>query len=98
MTIILSGKDIQELWEEAERNSCDLSCLGNSDVILEYPRWLGNGYRRLINLRSGISLVIHDYEYRDRFLLKLEPFQSDLEFVFGHREKCMKKELRMRQV
>lgn len=41
MTIILSGKDIHELWEEAEQNSRDLSCLGSSDVILEYPRWLG---------------------------------------------------------
>lgn len=82
MTIILLGKDIQELWEEAKQNSRDLSCIGD-DVILEYPRWLGNGYRKLINLRSGISLVIHDYEYRDQLLLKLEPCQSDLEFVFN---------------
>lgn len=83
MTIILLSKDIQELWEEAEQNSRDLSCLGNSDVILEYPYWLGNGYRRLINLRSGISIVIHDYEYRERLLLKLQPYKSDLELVFN---------------
>ncbi|QYO62296.1 hypothetical protein [Leptolyngbya sp. 7M] len=60
MTITLCRTDCHDLFEEAERSriACDSS---GFETIREYPKSLGEGYRRDIQLRPGLGLFIFDH-------------------------------------
>lgn len=84
MTIALSERNWHELWEESWQNSHS-DCSGSSDIILEYPKQLAQGYKRHIQLRNGSSLTLHNYDFPDDIIvIDEQPRKEDcLEFVFN---------------
>jgi AraC family transcriptional regulator, transcriptional activator of the genes for pyochelin and ferripyochelin receptors len=83
LTITVSQSDWDALWLEDWQKAEVAAYSDQFDITLQYPSQIGNGYKRWIQLRSGVSLVIHDYQLQDNVALEIEPFQSDLEFVFN---------------
>ncbi|TVQ12823.1 MAG: AraC family transcriptional regulator [Leptolyngbya sp. DLM2.Bin27] len=54
------------------------------DQTLTYPDWLGTGYKRDIELPSGISLTFHQYRLKTDVINCCEPAPQDwVEFVFS---------------
>ena len=85
MTLTLSAKDWHHLWQESRQNARIINPANPSDIILEYPQQLAKGYKRNIELRNGIFLTLHNYEFFDDIeIIKQQPCQEDcLEFVFN---------------
>ncbi|MCU0532931.1 MAG: hypothetical protein MUD14_03420 [Hydrococcus sp. Prado102] len=65
MTITLSQQSFWELIEEAEATAQHDPC-DPLDKTLKYPKQLGYGYYRNIELRSGLELEICNIRLRDR--------------------------------
>ena len=86
MTITLSDVDYWELWEESNQSTQHLpdtnSDTNSAEVIQKCPKQLGKGYRRHIQLRDKIQLLIHDYELDQDLSVNYEADISPLEFGF----------------
>jgi len=84
MTIGLSEKTWHKLWEESWQNSHSDGS-GSSDIILEYPKQLAQGYKRHIQLHNGNSLTLHNYDFPDDIVVIDEQLWKEdcLEFVFN---------------
>jgi len=80
MTISISQATYQQLVREAKK--CDNNSSDEFDGIWHYPKPLGQGYWRTINLREGLILDIADYQLRDRLRLKTLELQHPLECTF----------------
>jgi AraC-like DNA-binding protein len=66
MKIALLQEDFFELLEEVRQNGENSHNADDSDTLLAYPRQLGKGYIREIELRAGLDLSIRNYElYND---------------------------------
>lgn len=85
MKIILSDTDWHNLWEKSWQNAQPSASSDKSDIIVNCPRQLAKGYKRHIELRNGITLTLHNYEFfKDIVITKGQPFKEDcLEFVFN---------------
>jgi len=78
MTLIFSEREFQELWDNSTVQVAD-----SFDTIKKCPPQLGKGQKRRIQLRHGISILIHDYQFQDQLAVKLSPAkQFCLEFGF----------------
>uniref|UniRef100_B8HX82 Transcriptional regulator, AraC family n=1 Tax=Cyanothece sp. (strain PCC 7425 / ATCC 29141) TaxID=395961 RepID=B8HX82_CYAP4 len=64
MTLTLSEHEFDQLWATVKPQDRSLGC-DQFEQWLPYPKKLGTGYKRLIQLREGLELIIHDYCLRD---------------------------------
>lgn len=64
MTLTLSEDELGQLWATVKPQDRHLGC-DQFEQWLPYPKKLGTGYKRLIQLREGLELIIHDYCLRD---------------------------------
>jgi AraC-like DNA-binding protein len=85
MTTTISAADWHNLWEQSWQNTRRSASSDNSDIIVECPQQLAKGYKRHIELRNGITLTLHNYEFfQDIEIDRGQPFKEDcLEFVFN---------------
>lgn len=85
MTLTLLSTDWCDLWKESWQKAQLPNSTNNNDIIAECPRQLAQGYKRNIELRNGITLTLHNYEFfNDIKIIKQEPSQENcLEFVFN---------------
>ncbi|WP_026100348.1 AraC family transcriptional regulator [Fortiea contorta] len=89
MTITMSHQAYRELWQEIEETSqhCDPS--DPLDVIWKYPKQIGQGYIRCIELRAGLEIEIFDCCLRDRLILEIPEHLNWLKYhfhLFGQHE------------
>jgi AraC-like DNA-binding protein len=85
MTLTLSATDWHRLWQESRQNTQISNSANPFDLIVEYPQHLAKGYKRHIELRNGITLTLHHYEFfEDIKIINKPPSQENcLEFVFN---------------
>ncbi|WP_088889169.1 helix-turn-helix transcriptional regulator [Leptolyngbya ohadii] len=81
MAIVLSQSDYWELFNESEpiEQSPDLEYF---ETNLSYPKLLGQGYRREIELRDGLDLSIAHYQLHDAIIVRLPEREHPLEYSF----------------
>ena len=82
MTLILSQSAYQELVYESEQNQPTPDTSDGFDLTRPYPVKLGNGYTRYINLRTGLSLDIGNYQLHDEIITKSSDREHPLEYTF----------------
>ncbi|MTF38695.1 helix-turn-helix transcriptional regulator [Cyanobacterium aponinum] len=85
MTLTISATEWRNLWQESWQKALPLNPTSDHDIIAQYPAPLAQGYKRNIELRSGITLTLHNYEFFDDVkVIKQEAYQQNcLEFVFN---------------
>jgi AraC-like DNA-binding protein len=71
MTITLTGKEWDELWDEAIQNSKYNPASESVEILCEAPKRLGKGYRHHIEVYPELWLTILDCEYHDDILIKV---------------------------
>ncbi|WP_017653440.1 helix-turn-helix domain-containing protein [Fortiea contorta] len=83
MTITLSQQEFDGLFEETVEPSQHPDPDDAMDIVYKYPRRLGQGYWRRIQLRPGLELIIGNLQMRDRMII-LQPEQEHdaLEYHF----------------
>jgi AraC-like DNA-binding protein len=67
MTITISQIDYDNLFTEIKANSPQID---RFDLTYAYPLQLGQGYSRLIQLRSGLEINIEQYQLHDRLIMQ----------------------------
>ncbi|NJP20298.1 MAG: helix-turn-helix transcriptional regulator [Hydrococcus sp. CRU_1_1] len=88
MTITISQQSFWELMEEAEETAQHDPC-DPLDVTWKYPKQLGYGYYRNIELRPGLEIEICNIRLRDRVILNCPENYNCLEYhfhLFGQHE------------
>ncbi|MEH2275569.1 MAG: hypothetical protein V7K40_12485 [Nostoc sp.] len=75
MTITISEKAFDELFEETVEPCQYPDPNDVLDVVYKYPQQLGQGYWRNIQLRQGLELEIGNFQMRDR-IIKTHPEQE----------------------
>lgn len=85
MAITLPYATWYELWQESRRQARRVDPEDTSDQIAECPSQFATGYKRDIELRNGIELTLHRYEFHDDLsLTQMQPEDTGcLEFVFN---------------
>jgi AraC-like DNA-binding protein len=78
MTITLTLKEQDELWDEAERNS--LQKLEKFETISQIPRQLGKGSVVDIEVFPQLLLSIYDWQYHDNLHCKIPVSEHPLHF------------------
>ncbi|MEH2413542.1 hypothetical protein [Nostoc sp.] len=81
MTITLTLKDSQELWDEAIQNSRHNLPSQELDFYSQLPRQLGKGDIQGIELHPNFRLGIIDYEYHDHIVTKSPNWDHPLQFA-----------------
>lgn len=76
MTLFLSAKELNTRLVNPSANTVDLT--------LNDPKQISRGFRRYINLATGLDLQIDDYELYEELVIETNPFgpRSYLEFSF----------------
>jgi hypothetical protein len=84
VTITFQDGELRQLLREHVQ-STQPELLGNTqNQTLTYPAWLGTGYKRDIDLPSGIDLTLHRYRLHKDLVQVCTSEQSDcFEFVFS---------------
>jgi len=82
MTLTLSQSAYWELVYESEDNQPIPDAADEFDVTYQYPVKLGNGYSRCINLRTGLSLDIANYQLHDEIITKSSDREHLIEYSF----------------
>ncbi|NEU76146.1 helix-turn-helix transcriptional regulator [Hassallia byssoidea VB512170] len=83
MTITLSQQAFDELFQETVERSQHPDPDDVLDVVYKYPRRLGQGYWRVIQLRQGLELIIGNLQMRDRMITTHPEQENDwLEYHF----------------
>jgi AraC family transcriptional regulator, transcriptional activator of the genes for pyochelin and ferripyochelin receptors len=86
MSLILSEKALPTLFQE-EGSSLPLKQLGTYELTLPRseaaPQSSSRGYKRSINLRYGLNLLIRDYWLQDVLVEENLPSASELTLEFG---------------
>ena len=80
MTIVLSLANYWELFDQVEQAGEIKDKSHNFETICDYPKLLGQGYCRDIQLRPGLLLTIEDYFNQEGWFLKHAPREHPLEF------------------
>lgn len=81
MAIVLSQSDYWELFNESEPIE-PTSYLDPFEISLSYPKLLGQGYRREVELRDGLELAIAHYQLHDAVIMRLPEREHPLEYSF----------------
>jgi len=81
MTIKLLQKDYHNLFEEAELTHPPVSC-DEFETIFYYPKQLGEGYQRSIQLRRELYLDIESYYTGEQVQVKSFDREHPIEFKF----------------
>jgi AraC family transcriptional regulator, transcriptional activator of the genes for pyochelin and ferripyochelin receptors len=82
MTLILSAKELPtQLLENCTRLRTNQ--LGSFELVIPANQLNSRGYKRWINLRHGLNLLIRDYWLQDVLVEENLPDQSGLELEFG---------------
>jgi AraC-like DNA-binding protein len=79
MTITLSQHDYWKLCQEVERQSASNA---EDETTWKYPEQLGQGYRREIELRDGLDLMITNCQLHEPIALQLPEREHPLEYSF----------------
>jgi AraC-like DNA-binding protein len=79
MTITLTLKEEEELWDEAEQSSVCKSTLSSFGYYHEVPKQLGKGYKQEIEVYPELWLSIDEYEYDD-VLIEVSEWHHPLQF------------------
>lgn len=79
MTITLSQHDYWELCQNVEEQSASTE---KFETTWKYPEQLGQGYRREIELRDGLELMITNCQLHDAITLQLPEREHPLEYSF----------------
>ncbi len=92
MTISISAQDYNELlFQETVKTSQHPDPNDALDRIYQYPKLLGEGYWRIIELRPGLELSIGDLQLHDHFITEHPEDEEWLEYHFhfsGQHEDC----------
>lgn len=80
MTISLTSREDDELWEEAAQNSLQPASIEPFEVYADMPSLLGSGYDQYIELHPQLELKIFDHEYRDDCVLNRPASNHPLQF------------------
>ncbi|MEM7062464.1 MAG: AraC family transcriptional regulator [Cyanobacteria bacterium P01_B01_bin.77] len=80
MALNLSWQDATDLWIEAAQSSVPGTVIDDVENLYTVPAKLGRGYHRIIDLPSGIELIIFDYVYRD-LALEIPENQHPIQFT-----------------
>ena len=81
----LSGATWRQLWQ-ASRDQARPTDPGDAcDRIAQYPVHLATGYKRDIDLRNGVDLTLHRYQFHQDLIVTQLPEEDTgcLEFVFN---------------
>jgi AraC-like DNA-binding protein len=81
MTITISQQSFSELMEEAEETA-QHDPYDPLDVTWRYPKQLGQGYYRNIELRPGLDIEVCNIRLRDRLILNSLENRNCLEYHF----------------
>jgi AraC-like DNA-binding protein len=81
MAIALSQLDYWELFNESKPVELTPE-LDSFETSLSYPKLLGQGYRREVELRDGLDLAIAHYQPNDAITVRLPEREHPLEYVF----------------
>ncbi|BDA71234.1 transcriptional regulator [Calothrix sp. PCC 7716] len=79
MSITLTLKEDEELWDEAAQSSMYKSALLPFEFCCEVPKQLGRGYRQEIEVYPELCLSIEDCEYND-VLIQVPEWNHPLQF------------------
>jgi AraC-like DNA-binding protein len=79
MTITLSQYDYWALFQDAEENA---PTTDEFDTVWKYPKQLGQGYWREIQLWDGLELAIAHYQLHDSVVMQLPEREHPLEYTF----------------
>lgn len=89
MTITFRDGELRQTLEEHSLHTQPELLVQAQDKTLVYPDWLGSGYKRDIELPSGISLTLHRYRLSQDVVNCVSSAASDcFEFVFGLTSRC----------
>lgn len=84
MTITFEDGELRQVLQEHSQRTQPELLANAQDKMLAYPDWLGKGYKRDIELPSGISLTLHRYRLNQDVINCVSSAASDcFEFVFG---------------
>lgn len=84
MTITFQDGELRQLLREHVQHTQPGLLANEKDQTLTYPDWLGTGYKRDIDLPSGIDLTLHRYRLHQNLVQTCSPGQSScFEFVFS---------------
>ncbi|NJL37083.1 MAG: helix-turn-helix transcriptional regulator [Leptolyngbyaceae cyanobacterium SM1_4_3] len=70
MTLILTGSDLEELYEQVPDSQSDDSVLSDFKVITNAPDLIGRGCSHDLSLLPGVQLTFSDYEYAQDLMIK----------------------------
>ncbi|MBD0335984.1 MAG: helix-turn-helix transcriptional regulator [Cyanobacteria bacterium Co-bin13] len=84
MTVTFQHGELRQLLRDHTQRQQPELLVNDRDITLLYPEWLGAGCKRDIDLPSGISLTLHQYQLREDLThLCLAEDSSCFEFVFN---------------
>ena len=85
MAISLSNQSWCDLWAESRQHSQQADPQDSCDRIALCPEHIGEGYKRDIDLPSGIQLTLHHYRFYDDLVLRDRGKQAVdcIEWVFN---------------
>jgi AraC-like DNA-binding protein len=84
VTITFQDDELHQLLKEHVRSTQPELLANSHDQTLTYPDWLGLGYKRDIDLPSGIYMTLHRYYLHQDLVQVCSAQQNDcFEFVFG---------------
>ncbi|MFQ4136764.1 helix-turn-helix domain-containing protein [Nodosilinea sp. PGN35] len=84
MTITFQDGELRQLLREHGQSTQPELVANRGDQTLIYPAWLGTGYKRDIDLPSGIELTLHRYHLHSDLVQVCSTEQGDcFEFVFS---------------
>ncbi|MBD0270243.1 MAG: helix-turn-helix transcriptional regulator, partial [Cyanobacteria bacterium Co-bin8] len=84
MTITFQPGELRQLLREHTQSQQPKLLANDQDATLMYPEWLGSGHKRDIELPSGISLTLHQYQLNEDLVnICLAEDSSCCEFVFN---------------
>ncbi|MBE9157483.1 helix-turn-helix transcriptional regulator [Nodosilinea sp. LEGE 06152] len=84
MTITFQDGELRQRLRDHVQSTQPELLANRQDQTLTYPDWLGTGYKRDIELPSGIDLTLHRYRLHKDLVQVCSSEQSDcFEFVFG---------------
>ncbi len=80
MTITLSQHDYSELFQDVEEQTA--ASADEFSTTWKYPKQLGRGYCREIQLRAGLELAIAHYQLHETVIIQLPERSHPLEYSF----------------
>jgi len=81
----LSSTTWRQLWRTSRQQACPVDQDDTRDRIAQYPAHLATGYKRDIDLRNGVGLTLHRYQFHQDLIVTQWPEEDTgcLEFVFN---------------